>query len=940
MSQHDDDSIHDLFRGLSLDANAPPEARTPFKFLDAYGLEDRDLFFGRDLEIRELYSKFYTHPLLLIYGESGSGKTSLIQCGLQAEIPQEEALFVFVRMATGTPQAVIEKALNKQINQSSQTEELDELLDAVYRQKHKSVMLVLDQFEEFFIFQPPVVRQHFAKQLAQWLQQKSYLRVVISIREEYYAQLSELEKELPTLFDNRLWVRNMSREQAEEVITQPCKQCDIDIESRLSHQLLKDLTQDKKDIDLPILQVVLDSLYHTAKQKQADRLVLSLESYQALGEINKILANFIEQRLKEHQHPELSRQVLKAMISAEGTRKISTLEAIQQRAKSFGTRIPLEALKQQLQQLSDDRILYEDVENGFYELRHDRLAIPIHDWMTGLEKERVAIRQDIDNRYEEYLKRQTLLDADFLKLIAPFADRLHLDEEQKTFLQKSQQHHSDKARRQVLWLITALVAIVVMVSSLWYQAEQAKQRAEKERKLAIDLIDYMNFELHDKLKPLGKLDIMDDVQQHINQFFERIELSDKDKEAFYQKAVGLLRHANTQFAQGKGKAAESMYLQAQHYFKRLTQSDPSNVRWQHALAVSFNKRGKVYHKKGEADKAFTLYQKALQINKTLSANEPSNKQWQYDLSLSFNYLGKLYQAKGELDTALSVYQNALQIRKNLAKTDPNTIKRQRDLSVSLDNVGYLYQLKGDLDQALTLYQQALRISKTLLNSAPNNRRGQRDLSVSLNKVGTIYQAKNAMDKALNAYQEALLIRKKLAKRDPSNVTWQRDLAMNFTQVGHCYQLKDEDDKALNAYQEGLLIMQRLSKNDPSNVLLQRGLSINLSKLGDISVKNKQIEPAKAWYTKALRIVETLATKNPNTIRYALDTAEFYYKLSPLVPQQREQYIQQAEAILQKIAQQGKLTKADQDYFQTMKKALGIGIKTNPSRVYSDSHHSR
>lgn len=54
----------------------------PFKFLDSYTQADKDIFFGREEEIEQLYEMLFQSDLLLIYGASGTGKTSLIQCGL------------------------------------------------------------------------------------------------------------------------------------------------------------------------------------------------------------------------------------------------------------------------------------------------------------------------------------------------------------------------------------------------------------------------------------------------------------------------------------------------------------------------------------------------------------------------------------------------------------------------------------------------------------------------------------------------------------------------------------------------------------------------------------------------------------------------------------------------------------------------------------------
>jgi hypothetical protein len=58
---------------------------SPYKFLDYFEPEDADLFFGRDQEIRQLLRKFYAARLLIVHGELGTGKTSLIRAGL---IPQ------------------------------------------------------------------------------------------------------------------------------------------------------------------------------------------------------------------------------------------------------------------------------------------------------------------------------------------------------------------------------------------------------------------------------------------------------------------------------------------------------------------------------------------------------------------------------------------------------------------------------------------------------------------------------------------------------------------------------------------------------------------------------------------------------------------------------------------------------------------------------------
>ena len=71
--------------------------RQPFKFLDSYTREDKNIFFGRENETDEIFRKFYSGKLLLVYGKSGTGKSSIINCGLISKIPQEDIYAINIR---------------------------------------------------------------------------------------------------------------------------------------------------------------------------------------------------------------------------------------------------------------------------------------------------------------------------------------------------------------------------------------------------------------------------------------------------------------------------------------------------------------------------------------------------------------------------------------------------------------------------------------------------------------------------------------------------------------------------------------------------------------------------------------------------------------------------------------------------------------------------
>ena len=72
----------------------------PFKFLDAYSPQDKDIFFGRDREVELLADLIDSSKLVLVYGKSGVGKTSLIQCGLSKYYNKENSKCLFIRRSS------------------------------------------------------------------------------------------------------------------------------------------------------------------------------------------------------------------------------------------------------------------------------------------------------------------------------------------------------------------------------------------------------------------------------------------------------------------------------------------------------------------------------------------------------------------------------------------------------------------------------------------------------------------------------------------------------------------------------------------------------------------------------------------------------------------------------------------------------------------------
>ncbi|HZA92592.1 MAG TPA: ATP-binding protein, partial [Gemmatimonadales bacterium] len=66
----------------------------PFIGPRPFAREHQDRFFGRKRETRELASLVIAHSIVLLYGQSGTGKTSLLNAGLIRKLEAEEGFVV------------------------------------------------------------------------------------------------------------------------------------------------------------------------------------------------------------------------------------------------------------------------------------------------------------------------------------------------------------------------------------------------------------------------------------------------------------------------------------------------------------------------------------------------------------------------------------------------------------------------------------------------------------------------------------------------------------------------------------------------------------------------------------------------------------------------------------------------------------------------------
>ena len=227
--------------GAAALTDSSPTVECPYVGLHHYTEEYADRFFGRDDQCAVIIGNLRAARLTLLYAESGVGKSSLLRAGVAARLrarAHEDAAtrgsprFVPVVVSAWSDQPVaelidaVDKAIRPFLSEESDIalarDRLDAEVDIASTALDATLLVILDQFEEYFNYQSADAYD-FPEQLARCIKRPE-LRVnfLISIREDAYAGLGGLfEGHIANVYDNSLHLEYLNSTEARDAIEKP-----------------------------------------------------------------------------------------------------------------------------------------------------------------------------------------------------------------------------------------------------------------------------------------------------------------------------------------------------------------------------------------------------------------------------------------------------------------------------------------------------------------------------------------------------------------------------------------------------------------------------------------------------------------------------------------------------------------------------------------------
>ena len=293
----------------------------PFSFADAEIFAQLQRQHNLHICLASLTSNSFRFGILM--GESGCGKTSFLQAGVWPKLSQPEASHrgIYVRFSDLDPITSLRQALAKQLELPDdwlQTSDFLALLQQAVEAAGKPVVLLLDQFEQFFVHRPQQTqRQAFIQALTDWYRQYGAgsaqarsgnaiangaashpVKILVSIRSDLMYELDALHQALDYSLSAQdvFQLKQFTPKQASRILEAIAQSEQLPCDPRFLQELAAQELANREDglispVDLQILAWMID-------RQSADELrAFNRVAFQKFGGVEGLLTRFLDRSL-------------------------------------------------------------------------------------------------------------------------------------------------------------------------------------------------------------------------------------------------------------------------------------------------------------------------------------------------------------------------------------------------------------------------------------------------------------------------------------------------------------------------------------------------------------------------------------------------------------------------------------------------------------------
>jgi WD40 repeat protein/DNA-binding transcriptional regulator GbsR (MarR family) len=503
---------------------------SPYRGIQPFRYIDRDLFFGRDSSIQELYAKIVLYRMTILFGDSGAGKSSLLNAGLIPALTKDKYRVERIRVRpVGTQPVLIERIPEGQdpggpflpsvfSPEAEGAQRAAAGFDTLSLQEFRSILmtearelpivLVFDQFEEIFTLfeqkdvEPSVDTKSLQEEVFDTILQIAgrvdlKAKLLLVIREDFLGKLEIFVKHYPQVLDYRVRLDYLGAEQAHEAISKPFHTgprgeniFPSQIIPELAALILDELLAGSKTVPPTQVQIVCSRLWESYANTKPH---IGPDEYRTLGGLKGILEGFFGSELShvDERLRSTATTILGSLITSSSTRDVVSREKIRQLASLRGA--TKEDVSATLDVLEERRLVAKTFQRGtyYYEVASEYLipAIQREAQQLAVDLERAEAERraaaEAEERQQELEQAQALAQAERLR--AEIQQQRAEAEARAAIAEKARADEQTKAARRLKWMVLALTVVFVVAIVLLFISIRATKLAQREQKERIRL---------------------------------------------------------------------------------------------------------------------------------------------------------------------------------------------------------------------------------------------------------------------------------------------------------------------------------------------------------------------------------------------------------------------------------------------------------------------
>ncbi|MFL6673087.1 MAG: winged helix-turn-helix domain-containing protein [Massilia sp.] len=884
------------------------ETGSPFRGLHAFDEDHAAVFFGRDDATRRLVSAVTAQvdaglALQLVLGPSGSGKSSLVRAGLFPALapvrrPEgvallstttfdlaeqgEQTLFTALASAmldlecqdAGVFAGESAQSLGQKLGygREAAVRQMKAILAPHAGQGRKPLLgLFIDHFEALFApGRTSDPEREALLSLLEYLARSGTMLVVIGCRNDFYPQIAQH----PVLMDGKpngahFDLAPPGFAQIAQIIRLPVAAAGLrfGVDPRSQARLDDVLCQSAAASPdaLPLLQYCLQELYRL----RTDDGELSFTAFRQVGGVEGAIAQRAEQvvgQFSDAQKAALDRVMSLVVVVAANEETVT------------GRRAPWSALRDDAERqvvaaFVESRLFVSELMGDVpgFGIAHEAILRRwprMREWIEThkgalLERGRLAqlaARWASEGRSADLLlpRGKQLEAAKAVQESGVFT--LADDEVQLIRLSVRRSRARDRLRLLVMLTIGVLAMAAV---GLGISATAARHLAEKRRIEAEGLMGYMLGDFADRLRPLGRLDLLDRVSVKALEYLGAQHEKDASMVALTQRAQALQVIGEVRRARGDSKGAAEALMAAQQILMEQQAAAPSDTEVLKNLGVTAYWLGQLSKDQNDLAKAAGYWQTYRKSSDELNRLEPEKVEWWVEQSYAHNNLGSLAALRGDAATAAREFLRSIALKRRALDKTPGSNMLAAELADSYSWLGSAREALGELKSAGALYAQEMAIVQKLREASPGDALWVEREARALQHRAANRLAQGLDNEALNDFRDARLKFTAITGQDKKNLNWQDDVANLELEEQNILARTDNDDRIVANITEIHARLADLLSSDPKKVSWARREAIARVRLAAVLLRRGEFDGARQQVQLATPRLSALYAANPS-----------------------------------------------------------------------------